>query len=392
MRPILSKRTNNLKPEAAYAVLTKATALEAQGKNIIHFEIGQPDFPTPKNITRTGIKALLKGRTRYTPPLGIMPLRKKIAEEINKSRGLDISEKQIAITPSGKTAIFIAMAAILEEGDEVIHPSPCFPAYEELANYFGCVRKPIPLVEKEGFSFNMEVLKKNFSKKTKLIILNSPSNPTGGIIPVRDLLAIADLTKASRCWLMTDEMYSRIIYDGLKYPSFYAIKGVAERTILVDGFSKTYSMTGWRIGYLAAPERIMEKIDYLITHTVACTAEFTQYAALEALSGPQTKVDLMIKEFERRRDFVVSEINKIEGVSCQKPQGAFYIFPNIRSFKKSSRWLANYILERGGVALLDGTAFGKYGEGYLRISYATSMENLKEGLTRIKRALKNLKN
>ncbi len=392
MRPTISRRTNNLKPEGAYAVLTKATVLEAQGKKIVHFEIGQPDFPTPKNIVTAGIVAIRKGHTRYTSPLGIMPLRKKIAEEINKTRDLNISEKQIAITPSGKTAIFTAMAAILEEGDEVIYPNPCFPIYEEMANYFGCVRKPIPLVEKDGFSFNMEVLKKKFSKKTKLIILNSPSNPTGGIIPLKDLLEIADLVKNSRCWLMTDEMYSRIIYDGLKYPSFYAIKGIQDRTILVDGFSKTYSMTGWRIGYLAAPARIIEKIDYLITHTVACTAEFTQYAALEALNGPQVSVNLMIKEFERRRNFVVSELNKIEGIICQKPRGAFYVFPNIKSFKKKSKWLANYILEKGGVALLDGTAFGKYGEGYLRISYATSMDNLREGIARIKRALKNLQN
>lgn len=378
-----------LKPEGAYAVLSKATKLEHQGKNIIHFEIGQPDFPTPSNVSKAGIYAIQKGLTKYNPPLGILPLRKKIAENINKTRGLKISKNQIAVTPSGKTAIFAAMSAILEKGDEVIYPDPGFPTYHTLIEYLDAVKKPVPLLEKNNFSFDMDVLKKKFSKKTQLIILNSPSNPTGGVIPLKDLKEIAQMVKDTSCWIITDEMYSRIIYD-IDYQSFYGIRGIQDRTILVDGFSKTYSMTGWRIGYLAGPERIMNKIDYLLTHAVGCTATFTQYAALEALTGSQKSVEQMVKEFEKRRDYIVYELNKIPGIECQTPQGAFYVFPNVMSFKKKSKWLANYILEKGGVALLEGTSFGDHGEGYLRISYATSMKNLEEGLRRIKNVLKKL--
>lgn len=388
--PLLAKRTNVLQPEGAYAVLNRATELEQQGKKIIHLEIGQPDFPTPKNIADAGIKAIRDGYTKYNPPSGIAPLREKIASEINKSRKTNIKSGQIAVTPSGKTAIFIALSAILEKGDEVIYPNPGFPTYQTLIDYFGCIRKPIPLLEKNGFSFDMNVFKKSLSSKTKAIILNSPSNPTGGIVPQKDLLEIAALVKNTNCWVITDEMYAKIVYDDLVYPSYYGIKDIQNRTILVDGFSKTYSMTGWRIGYLAAPEKIMNKIDYLLTHTVGCAATFTQYAVLEALHGSQNSLQEMIVEFEKRRDFIVAELNKINGIVCQKPQGAFYVFPNIKKVGKSSKWLANFFLEEGKVALLPGTAFGKYGEGYLRISYANSLENLNEGLRRINNSVKKL--
>jgi len=384
---ILASRMKNLRAEGAYAVLSKATHLESKGRKIIHFEIGQPDFPTPKNISDAGINAIRKGLTKYNPPLGIMPLRKRIAQELNRTRDIDISEKQIAITPSGKTAIFTAMASILEKGDEVIYPNPGFPTYETVAGFFGCVLKPVPLLEENSFSFNMKIFRKLFSKRTKMIILNSPSNPTGGVMPQKDLLEIAEAVKNSDCWVMTDEMYSSTLYDNLKYPSFYAFKKIHDKTILVDGFSKTFSMTGWRIGYLSVPERIIDKIDYLLTHLVGCTATFTQYAVLEGLNGPQDSIHKMVREFEKRRNFIVSEMNKIKGVRCQNPQGAFYIFPNIKSFAKSSKWLADYILEKAGVALLDGTSFGKFGEGYLRISYATSMENIAEGIRKMKKAL-----
>ena len=379
-----------LQTEGAYAVLTRATQLEQKGQTIIHFEIGQPDFPTPQNISEAAIKAIRKGFTKYTPPLGIMSLRKRIAEEISKARNLDISEKQIAITPSGKTALFIAFSALIEPGDEVIYPDPGFPTYPALVDYYGGVKKPVPLSEKNNFSFDMEIFRKKFSQKTKLIVLNSPSNPTGGVLPLGDLKQIADMAKRNNCWVITDEMYSRIVYPGLKYPSYYGLKKVQSQTMLVDGFSKTYSMTGWRIGYLSAPIGIMNKIDCLLTHTVGCTASFTQYAALEALNGSQDEVFQMVKEFQKRRDFVVAELNKIKGISCQKPPGAFYAFPNIKAFKKTSKWMADFLLDKVGVALLDGTSFGKQGEGYLRISYATSIKNLKEGTSRIKQALAKL--
>lgn len=380
-----------LKPEGAYAVLSRATELEAKGRKIIHFEIGQPDFPTPKNIADAGIKAIRLGLTKYNPPLGIMPLRKRIAVQLNKTKNIEISERQIAVTPSGKTAIFTAMASILEKGDEVIYPNPGFPTYETIAGFFGCNLKPVPLLEENSFSFNMKVFRKLFSKKTKLVIINSPSNPTGGVMPQKDLLEIAEIVKNAKCWVMTDEMYSNTLYDNLTYPSFYAFKKIHDKTILVDGFSKTFSMTGWRIGYLSVPERIIDKIDYLLTHLVGCTATFTQYAVLEGLNGRQEPIKRMVAEFEKRRNFVVSELNKIKNVICQKPEGAFYVFPNVKKFKKSSKWLANYILEKAGVALLDGTSFGKYGEGYLRISYATSMANLIKGIGRMKEVLDKLK-
>ena len=386
----LAQRMELLQAEGAYAVLNKATTLERKGRKIIHFEIGQPDFPTPKIVSDAGIAAIKKGMTKYNPPLGILPLRKAIANEINKTRNISISENQIAITPSGKSAIFAAMAAVIEKGDEIMYPDPGFPTYHALVDFFGGIRRPIPLKESSGFSFDMKVFKKYFSKKTKVIILNSPSNPTGGVMPQKDLEEIADMVKGSSCWVITDEMYSKIIYDLKKYPSFYAINKIRNQTILVDGFSKTFSMTGWRIGYLAVPLKIIDKIDYLLTHTFGCTATFTQYAVLEGLSHPNTFIKEMVREFDKRRKFVVSELNKIKGVTCQMPIGAFYVFPNISSFGKSSKFIANYLLEKGGVATLDGTSFGKYGEGYLRISYATSMRELKEGIQRIKNALGKL--
>jgi aspartate/methionine/tyrosine aminotransferase len=390
MKLATSKRINALKPEGAYTILTKATKLEAQGKKIIHFEIGQPDFPTPRHITNAAIDALKKGFTKYNPPLGIMPLRKKIAQEVSQSRNIDISENQIAITPSGKTAIFTAMAALLEKGDEVIYPDPGFPTYRTLTEFFGAIPKPVPLVEENNFSFDMKAFKRLFSRKTKLVILNSPSNPTGGVIPRADLLEIADIVKKTACWIITDEIYAKIVYKDVPYSSYYGIRGIHDRTILVDGFSKTYSMTGWRIGYVSVPEQIIQRIDNLLTHLVGCTATFIQYAALEGLQGSKEPLVRMVKEFEKRRNFITCELNTIRGITCQQPAGAFYAFPNIKAFRKSSTWIANYLLEKAGVALLDGTAFGHYGEGYLRISYATNMANLKEGLSRISRALGKL--
>lgn len=388
---LVATRMNILEPEGAYKILAKATELERKGKHIIHFEIGQPDFPTPKNISKAGIDAIKKGYTHYSPTLGIYPLRVAIAKELSETRNIHIPAEQIALTPSGKTAIFTAMSAVLEPGDEVIYPNPSFPTYQVLIDYLGAKRKPIPLLEENSFSFDMKVFRKLFSKKTKLIILNSPSNPTGGVMPKKDLEEIHDMVKGTQTWVMTDEMYARIVYDNIKYPSFYSFKDVHYNTILVDGFSKVYSMTGWRIGYLSAPKRIMERIDYLLTHVAGGTATFTQYAALEGLKGPQSSVKKMVKAFDERRKFIVKELNNIPGIHCATPEGAFYAFPNIKSFGKSSEHISNYLLEKGGVALVDGKFFGDYGEGYLRMSYATSMPNIKEGLKRMKTALAKLK-
>lgn len=388
--PQLASRMRILEPEGAYKILSKAGKLEQQGKNIVHFEIGQPDFPTPRIITEAGIQALRDGQTRYGPTLGIHELRTAIAKQLNESRNIDISENQIAVTPSGKTAIFTTMSAILEPGDEVIYPNPSFPTYQIMIDYLGAVRKPVPLLEENSFSFDMKAFRKLYSDKTKLIVLNSPSNPTGGVMPKRDLEEIRDTIKGTQTWVMTDELYAKIIYDGRDYPSFYSFSDVHDNTILVDGFSKVYSMTGWRIGYISAPMRIMERLDYLLTHIASGTATFTQYAAAAGLNGDQSYVAAMVSAFDERRKYIVAELNKIPGLKCATPEGAFYAFPNVKSFKKSSAEIADYLLEKGGVALLDGKFFGDYGEGYLRLSYATSMENIKEGLRRIKKTLAKL--
>ena len=375
-----------LAPEGAYAVLSKAQELERAGKSIIHLEIGQPDFSTPKHIVEAAVQALRSGKTKYTPPLGIVQLRQSVASFLTSSHG-EVDYRQVAITPSGKTALFAAMAAVVNPGDEVIYPDPGFPTYKTLIEFFGAKPVPIPLVETNHFSFDMAVFRRRISGKTKLVILNSPSNPTGGVIPRKDLEEIADRIAATRAWVLSDEMYRKILYVNEPYTSIYSLPSMKSRTIIVDGFSKTYAMTGWRLGYLVAPTDIIAKIDYLLTHSVGCTASFTQEAGIAAIEGPQQQVTAMVTEFRKRRDYIVEALNSMKGIICQNPDGAFYVFPNIRAFGRTSKEIARYLLEEGGVALLDGTSFGAWGEGYLRLSYAASMDVLKEGISRIRTAL-----
>lgn len=386
----LSSRMSMLAPEGAFAVLAKAQELERQGKSIVHLEIGQPDFETPKHIAKAGIKAIQEGKTKYTPSLGILPLRQAIAKSITQRTKIETSSKKVAVTPSCKTALFCALAATVNIGDEIIYPEPGFPAYKILIEFFGGKAVPVPLVEEKEFAFDMNIFKKKFSKNTKAIILSFPNNPTGTLLPLENLKEIADLVKGTQCWVISDEIYSQLIYTKEPYISMYSLPSMQDRTIIVDGFSKTYAMTGWRLGYMIAPESIMEKIDYLLTHSFACTATFTQEAGIAAIEGSQKDTETMIKEYKRRRDFVIKELNSMKGVSAMLPHGAFYAFPNVTSFKKSSKYIADYLLEHVGVAVLDGTSFGKYGEGYLRISYATSMKNLQEGLKRVKSGLEKL--
>lgn len=386
----LSKKVYKLYPEGAFEVLAETQKLERQRKKIIHFEIGQPDFPTPKRISNIAVKAIQEGKTRYTPSLGIFSLRKIIADSVSKFTGISTSYKEVAVTPGCKTALFVAIASIVDKGDEVICPDPGFPAYKILIEFFGGKPIRMPLLEEKSFSFDMDIFRKKMSKKTKAIILNYPGNPTGTIIPKRDLEEIASLAKRYKCWVITDEIYNKILYTKEPYVSIYSLHAMKKQTIIVDGFSKTYSMTGWRLGYLVAPEEIMDRFDYFLTHLVACTATFTQEAGVEALSGKQNDVHKMVKEFKKRRDFIVEKLNQIRGVTCVLPQGAFYAFPNIKSYKKTSMEIANYLLNDSGVALLSGTYFGKYGEGYLRISYATDMETLASGLKKIKKSLEKL--
>jgi aspartate aminotransferase len=383
-----AQRTSHLAPEGAYQVLAKAGQLEAAGRDIIHFEIGQPDYDTFSNVSLAGIKAISEGRTRYTHPAGILPLREVIAEDIGRRRGITIHPDEVVVSPGGKPNLFFPTLALVEPGDEVIYPNPGFPTYEAMIGVAGGVPVPVPLLEENSFSFDLDAFDQLISKRTKLIILNSPSNPTGGVIPDTDLKHIAAQAQKFNCWVMSDEIYARIAYDGLQVSSIASLPGMKERTIIVDGFSKTYSMTGWRLGYGIMPKELAGKVELLLTHSLGSTAHFTQFAGIEAIAGPQDRVDSMVAEYERRRNVIVDGLNRIPGFVCRKPQGAFYVFPNIKGTGMTSGALANLILEKAGVALLPGSAFGKHGEGYLRMSYATSIPVIEQGLDRIKSALK----
>ncbi|MBT3336723.1 MAG: pyridoxal phosphate-dependent aminotransferase [Anaerolineae bacterium] len=382
-------RTNHLKAEGAYAVLAKAQALEADGREIIHFEIGQPDFDTFANIGKAGMDAIASGRTRYTPPAGTPSFRRAIAMDASARRGIDISPEQVVVGPGGKPHIFFPTLALVNPGDEVIYPNPGFPTYEAMIGVAGGKAVPVPLVEENNFSFDLDVFDSLINEKTKLIIINSPSNPTGGIIPQADLEHIAAAAKKYDAWVLSDEIYARIVYDGMDdAPSIYALPGMAERTVIMDGFSKTYAMTGWRLGYGIMPEELARRVGLLLTHSVGSTAEFTQFAGIEALNGDQAQVTAVIAEYERRRNVIVDGLNSLPGITCQKPQGAFYVFPNIKATGKTSDEFANWVLEEAGIALLPGTSFGEFGEGYLRLSYANSIENIEKAIEKIARVLK----
>ena len=382
-----ANRTTHLKPEGAYQVLARANQLEAAGKEIIHLEIGQPDYPTFENISQAGIDAIRDGKTRYTPPAGMPSLREALAQDVGRRRGIKVHPDEVVVSPGGKPNLFFPTLALVEPGDEVIYPNPGFPTYEAMIKVAGGVPVAVPLLEQNQFSFDLDVFDRLINENTKLIILNSPSNPTGGVIPPADLEHIASQAKRYGCWVMSDELYTRIVYDGIEALSIASLPGMKERTIIVDGFSKTYSMTGWRLGFGIMPKELADRVDLLLTHSIGSTAHFTQFAGLEAITGSQDMVEVMVTEYQRRRDAIVEGLNAIPGFTCQKPQGAFYVFPNITGTGMSSTELANLILEKAGVALLPGNSFGEYGEGYLRLSYANSIENIQKGLERIKAIL-----
>lgn len=382
-----AQRTSHLKPEGAYAVLAKANQLEAAGKEIVHLEIGQPDYETFSNVSQAGIQAINQGKTRYTSPAGMPALREVIAADAGRRRGMQIHPEEVVVSPGGKPNLFFPTLALIEPGDEVIYPDPGFPTYEAMIRVAGGVPVAVPLLEHNQFSFDLAVFDRMINSRTKMIILNSPSNPTGGVIPLADLEHIAAQAQKFDVWVMTDELYTRIVYDGLEAPSIAALPGMQSRSIIVDGFSKTYSMTGWRLGYGIMPRELADRVGLLLTHSIGSTAHFTQFAGIEAISGPQDKVDEMVEEYQRRRNVIVSGLNSLPGFSCQIPQGAFYAFPNITGTGRSSDELANLILEKAGVALLPGSSFGKFGEGYLRLSYANSIANIEIGLERIRKVL-----
>jgi aspartate/methionine/tyrosine aminotransferase len=383
-------RTDHMKPEGAYEVLARAQALEAQGRKIIHLEIGQPDFDTFENISEAGRQAIAEGHTRYTSPAGMPVLREAIAEAAGRQRGVHFMPEQVVVGPGTKPNMFYTTLALIGPGDEVLYPDPGFPTYKAMVGVAGGTAVPVPLKEENQFSFDLEAFDRLINERTRLIILNSPSNPTGGVMPVADLEHIARAAQRYDCWVLSDEIYMRILYDGQQAPSIVGLPGMMERTIVVDGFSKTYAMTGWRLGYGIMPVELAKRIDLLLTHSVGCSAQFTQIAGLEAIRGPQDRVAEVVREYQARRDLIVSGLNSIPGITCQKPQGAFYVFPNITAFGMKSSELADLLMEEAGVAVLPGTSFGDYGEGYLRLSYSTSQEIIRAGLDCMRQALSKL--
>jgi aspartate aminotransferase len=378
----LAGRMSRLGTETAFEVLNRARALEKQGKEIIHLEIGEPDFDTPANVIEAGVDALHNGWTHYGPAAGLPELRQTIAEYVSRTRNVPVSSDEVVVVPGGKPIIFFTMLALIEAGDEVIYPNPGFPIYESMVNYSIGKAIPIPLREDRDFSVDTKELASLITDRTKLIILNSPHNPTGGVLTKKDILEIAEAIGDRNILILSDEIYSRLIYDGDHF-SIMSVPGFKERTILLDGFSKTYAMTGWRMGYGVMRPDLAVQIARLQTNATSCTASFTQIAGIEALRGDQSSVDKMSDEFKRRRDAFVAGLNKIKGFSCRLPKGAFYTFPNITKTGWPSKRLADALLEEAGVACLSGTAFGEYGEGYLRFSVANSLENLNKALAKI---------
>lgn len=385
-----AERMNNLGTESAFEVFARAKQLEAQGREIIHLEIGQPDFQTPLNICDAAYEAMKMGYTGYSPAAGLWEFREAIAEHIHKTRGIKFSPDEVAVTPGAKPIIFFTLLALINKGDEVIYPNPGFPVYESIINFVGGKAVPLPLQEQVNFRFRIENLEELISERTKLLILNSPQNPTGSLLQVEDVEAIAYLANKHDFYILSDEIYSQIVYEG-QHRSIISFPGMKARTILLDGHSKTYAMTGWRLGYAVAPQPIIDKIVQLSINSNSCTCSFTQIAGIEALKGKQDFVTQMVDQFKQRRDVLVEELNAIEGLSCLKPAGAFYVFPNIKKIPFSSQFIADYLLEEAGVALLPGTSFGALGEGYLRISYANSLENIHQAMEQIKVAFLKLK-
>lgn len=386
----LAERMSRIGVESAFDVLVRARALEAKGRHVVHLEIGEPDFPTPGHIVEAAKQALDEGWTHYGPTQGFPELRETVAAYVSRTRGIRVGLENVSIVPGGKPIIFFPMLALLEPGDEVIYPNPGFPIYESMIRFLGAKPVPMPLVESRGFSFDLDLLRDKLTDRTKMVILNSPQNPTGGVIPADDVRALADILRDRDLMVLSDEIYSRIYYDAPPV-SIAQFPGMLEKTILLDGFSKTYAMTGWRMGYGVMPEWLVDAVNKLMVNSNSCTASFSQRAGIAALTGSQDPVDAMVAEFRRRRDAFCAGLNRIPGVRCALPAGAFYAFANITGTGMPSKDLADLLLQEGGVACLSGTAFGEYGEGYIRFSYANSFENLMLAVERISATLQSLR-
>ena len=387
----IAQRMSRLGTETAFEVLVKARKLEAEGRDIVHLEIGEPDFDTPQNVIDAAKNALDAGFTHYGPSNGLPQARQAIADYIERTRpGVNCSADEIVVTPGAKPIMFYAMMATIDEGDEVIYPNPGFPIYESVINFLGAKAVALPLREQKEFRFDLADLEARINKRTRMLIINTPQNPTGGILTYEDLEGIAEMAVKNNLIVFSDEIYSRITYDGFEHTSILNFPGMKERTIMLDGFSKTYAMTGWRLGYGMMPASIASLVAKMQTNCTSCTSSFTQMAGVEALTGPQDRAEEMIAEFRRRRDVIVDGLNSIPGFRCHRPQGAFYVFPNIEGTGYSSQRMADYLLNTAGVAALSGTAFGQFGEGFIRFSYANSMENINKALDRINDSVSKL--
>ena len=380
----LAERMGRLGTETAFEVLAKARRLEVEGMDVIHLEIGEPDFDTPSNIVTAGADALKSGFTHYGPSPGAPDLRQRVADEVSATRGISVTGDNVVVTPGGKPIMFFAILALVDEGDEVLYPNPGFPIYESMIEFVGGVPVPMRLYESKDFNIDIDEVAKQVTDKTKLMIVNSPNNPCGSIIDKAGLRALADLAIANDIVVLSDEIYSRFLYEG-EHHSVASFPGMRDRTIILDGFSKTYAMTGWRIGYGVMPQELVEPISRLATNSVSCTASFTQVAAIEALDGPQDEADKIVAEFKKRRNVIVDGLNAIPGITCAMPKGAFYTFPNVEGTGQTSREFADGLLQDAGVACLAGESFGEFGRGYLRFSFANSTENIGRALERIEK-------
>ena len=378
----LARRMERLGTETAFEVLAKARRLESEGMDVVHLEIGEPDFNSPANVVDAGRRALSEGFTGYSPSPGYDELRDRIAEEVSATRGISVKGENVVVTPGGKPIMFFIIMALVDMGDEVLYPNPGFPIYESMVNFVGGVPVPMQLHESKGFNIDVDEVAASVTDRTRLMVVNSPNNPCGSVIPPDDLEALADIAKSRGIPVLTDEIYSRFLYEG-EHASIAAFPNMRERSVILDGFSKTYAMTGWRVGYGVMPLDLVEPVSRLVTNSVSCTASFTQMAALEALSGPQDDSYEMVAEFRKRRDLIVSGLNAIDGITCATPQGAFYAFPNVRGTGMDSHDFADRLLAEGGVACLPGESFGEYGRGFVRFSFANSSENIEKALDRI---------
>jgi aspartate/methionine/tyrosine aminotransferase len=385
----VAERMTRLGTESAFEVLARARALERGGRDVVHLEIGEPDFDTPAHIKEAAKRALDSGATHYGPSAGLPELREAIARDVSATRGIPVSTEEVVVTPGAKPIMFFTILALVGPGDEVVYPNPGFPIYESVINFAGGVPVPIPLREESGFGFDLDLFERSVGRRTRLIILNSPQNPTGGVLAREEIERVAEIARRFRTPVLSDEIYKSFLYEG-EFVSIASLPGMKELTIILDGFSKAYAMTGWRLGYGVMPQPLAEHLTRLMVNSASCTATFVQRAGIAALEGDQGPVKLMVAEFKRRRDLIVDGLNKLPGVSCLSPRGAFYVFPNVSALRRPSGAIADLLLNEAGVAVLSGSAFGRYGEGYLRLSYANSEENLSKALARMAPALERL--